>query len=69
MPKHILPADDTVVADITEAMLRTLHERNLELGSDIHEASETGQIIIDRWKGIGGGIRRFRVELVELTDA
>lgn len=66
MENHILPETDPEVsdlcADIIEAIAETIDGR-----CDVSESSETGEPILDLWRGELGGPRRFRLQLIELT--
>lgn len=67
MEKHILPADDTAVADLTadiiEALAATLQRR-----CNISESATTGEAVIELLRGELGGTRRFRLQLIETTE-
>lgn len=63
--KHILPADDPEVSDLVSDIIETLGDA-LEGYLEIAPSSETGEPVIDLWRGELGGTRRFRLELVEI---
>lgn len=67
MEKHILPADDTAVADLTADIIWSL-AATLQRRCNISESAATGEPVIELLRGELGGTRRFRLELVEITE-